>query len=542
MKYIRIFLRYLAIIGLIASGMAMCLALLNLINTDPIDLHRLRDTFTAFCVCGILYCSTHESPKKEVLRILAISRSRLGQEQAFTWIAGIMLALYILDAGTQHLAFRTASHDFSMIDEAIYSAARGGPLFSPVLGRSFLSEHFSPILFLVAPFHRLFSSPWLLVLLQPLLLWAAVFPFRALLVRTTDSERWQINLLCLLFLNHATMISTLEYLFHMECALPLILLSAVYFAERQRYVLYACCVLALLCVKEDVGLYLAGLGAFYALFRRRGTLGLLTAVIGCVWTVLAIKTVMPLFSGEDAEAYQFVSRWDSWGKSPVGILIGFAQHPIQMICHVFNEDPLLLLGSFLLVPLLRPLNGYWIVFILPWAVNSTSDFSIQSELKLYYGIPMFSFMVVASIFMLQDKAAAWPRTPRMVAVIAVLLVMFNVCHFNLPHIPRSRALVLTKISEIPQSKRITASACLFPVIGYEHDKSLIQQLKIPTSDFVLLKQGERSWPLSEEQSYAYADLCINNGFTELWEHAGFTCLTKTQDGRQEHAELQNDPR
>jgi len=533
MKYARAFLGYLAITGLLLSSIAMCLALLNLINTDPIDLHRLRDVFTAFCACGVLYLAAHETPKQEMQRVLTRSRSLLEHQKAFPWIAGIMLALYVLDACTQHLAFRTGAHDFSMIDEAIHSAAGGGPLFSPVLGRSFLSEHFSPILLLVAPFHRLFSSPWLLVLLQPLLLWAAVWPFRALLARFTGFDLWQINLLCLLFLNHAIMISTLEYLFHMECALPLILLSTLYFAERKRYVLYACCVLALLCVKEDMGLYLAGLGVFYALFRKRVTLGLLTAVIGCVWTTLAIKTVMPLFSGSEAESYQFVSRWESWGTSPAGIISGFARRPIQLASHLFNADALLLLSSFLFLPLLHPLKGYWLIFILPWTINATSDFGIQSELKLYYGIPMFSFMAAAIVFMIQDKTIVWPKTPRMAAVVAVILVLFNCCHFKLPHIPRSRSTVLRKISEIPQSEHVIASACLFPILGYERDKSLIQQLSVPSSDFVLLKQGEGSWPLSEEQSYAYADLCMNNGFTELWEHEGFTCIAKTQDGQQD---------
>jgi len=526
MKVTRAFLRWFAVAGIFLSIVAFCLAAFNLVNTDPIDLHRLRDLFIAFCIFTFLFLISQESPGRETSRIVARCRFLLNHPKAFSWIVGVMLLLYLIDACTQHLAFQTASHDFSMIDEAVYSAARGGLLFSPILGRSFLSEHFSPILFVIAPLHRLVGSPWLLVLLQPLLLWAAVFPFRAILTRFTGLTRWQNNLLCLVLLNHALMISTLEYLFHMESALPLLLFTTIYFAERKRYILYACGIVGILCIKEDMGIYLASLGIFYALLRKRRAMGLLTIAVGLTWTLLAIKVAMPSLYGAEAGDYQFVSRWESWGNSPVAILLGFAKQPIRLASSVFNEDVLLLLFSLMFIPLLKPKKGYWIVFVLPWLINTTSDFNMQSELELYYGLPILSFMLVAVLFGLQDKAIAWPRTPRMSVALAASLLVLNCCHFELPHIPRTRITILKRISELPETQQITASACLFPVLGYEREKTLIGQLVVPSSEYVLLKQGDGSWPLAKEQSYTYADLCLNNGYSRLWEHEDFTCFKK----------------
>ena len=123
MRFTRTVLHWLAIAGIVFSVIASCLAILNLVNTDPVDFHRLRDLFIAFSIFALLVLVTHKTPKSATHRAVTKCRALLDHPKAFGWIAGIMLVLYVVDACTQHLAFQTASHDFSMIDEAVYSAA-----------------------------------------------------------------------------------------------------------------------------------------------------------------------------------------------------------------------------------------------------------------------------------------------------------------------------------------------------------------------------------------------------------------------------------
>jgi len=518
-------LRMLGLAGLALAGLAFCLAFANVLNTGPVNLARTRDVFLAACACLLLYAMAGSKPGAEAARLLRLCRAWLNDPKAFGCAAAVVLVLYVADAATQHLAFRTASHDFSMLDEALYHTTRGRLLFSPVLGRSFFSEHFSPILLVLALPHRLFNSAWFLVLLQPVLLWSAIFPFRALLKGSCRLERWQVNLLAILFLNHAVMISTLEYLFHMECLLPVLLLSTILCGERRRYPLYAACLIATLSIKEDIGLYVCGLGLFYAVFRKRRVLGLLTLALGIVWTALAVKCVIPLFS-ESTAVYPFTSRWQSWGTRPAEIVVGFLAHPIRLAKRLLNPGVLILLLSLAFVPLLRPRKGYWALFLVPWLVNATSDSHLQSGLKLYYGIPILTFMLAGVILALRDGAVAWPARARYGAALAVLLVLLNGCHYELPHIPRVRGALLRDIARIPQDTPVTASACLFPVLGYERQKALLVSMSVPATPVVLLKLGEQSWPLSETQSYTFAELCRAHGYVAYWRHGDFVGLKK----------------
>ena len=155
-----------------------------------------------------------------------------GGRRFFPLMAGSMLVLYVLAALTQHLSFNTYSHDFSMMDEALYNSHSGQFMFSPVLGGNFFGEHFQPVLIFLVPLHFIFKTPYLLVFVQPAALWLSVLVLRKLLVREGLSGALA-NFVCLIYLNNPIMISTLNYLFHAECFLPLIIFGMFWYCGKK---------------------------------------------------------------------------------------------------------------------------------------------------------------------------------------------------------------------------------------------------------------------------------------------------------------------
>lgn len=425
----------------------------------------------------------------------------------FPVMSGTMLLLYALAAWTQHLAFHTFSHDFSMIDEALLPRPHRPLLYSPVLGRSFLSEHFSPILVLLVPIHAVIRSPYLLVGLQPAALWASGVVLRSILAREGVSTS-TANLACLIYFNHPVQIATLLYLFHMESLLPLFVLAMFLWYEERAMWKYAGAVAMALAVKEDAGLYLAGFGLFAALEGRRRFVGLLTAAVGVAWTMFAVRVAMPAFGGEGA-GYSFLPRWSAWGNGTGSVLWGFATHPAHFVQALFAWTYLKFFTNLLFIPFLA--GAGWILLLIPWAVPATSMFAQQATLGLYYGIPLLAFSAIAGAFGLVSAAFHRLESSRIAVGAACLAVMLNVSHLSYPEIPRSRARFLEELNAIPDTAAVQAMSCFYPVLGYRREKSLIRLGAEVTADYAILRTDGTPWPLPPGEAQRIVGRALASG-------------------------------
>src|SRR5438874_5039230 len=228
-----------AALALAAASLALLpLIALNLTHVGPVHLERFREPTWALYGSLCLYALLRRDPAAFARLWAARLRALLDHPRFFPWMSGIMLALYLLAAWAQHLSFHTFSHDFSMIDDALVPRPHRPLLYSPLLGRSFLSEHFSPILAALVPIHAAIQTPYVVVILQPVALWAAALVLRAILLRSGVSVG-TTNLACLVYLNHPVQIATLLYLFHMECLLPVLALSAFRYYKEGAHGKYA---------------------------------------------------------------------------------------------------------------------------------------------------------------------------------------------------------------------------------------------------------------------------------------------------------------
>ncbi len=302
-------LRLVAIAVGAGSLALLLLVALNLARFGPVHFERFREpTWVLYGALALFVLARRD--RASFLNVWAGRlHSVLDRPGFFPTMAGTMLVLYLIAAWTQHLSFHTFSHDFSMIDEALIPHPSRPLLYSPLLGRSFLSEHFSPILLLLVPLHVLVRSPWLLVALQPVALWAGGVALRPVLTRLGVSPAVG-NVACLVYFNHPVQVATLLYLFHMESFLPLFVFVTVLAYLRRSLWMYAAAVALTLAVKEDAGLYVAGFGLYAALADRRRTLGLLTAAVGIAWTAFALRVAMPAM-GSPEQGYPFLSRWSA---------------------------------------------------------------------------------------------------------------------------------------------------------------------------------------------------------------------------------------
>ncbi len=502
-------LRRAALAVAIASAALLPLIALNLTHLGPLQLERFREPtwvlYGSLALCALLRRDRAAFAHEWVTRCRAI----LDHPHFFRWMSGTMLALYLLAAWARHLSFHTFSHDFSMIDEALIPRPHRPLLYSPVLGRSFLSEHFSPLLAVLVPVHALLRSPNLLVVLQPVALWSAVLVLRAILARSGVSTA-TTNLACLVYLNHPVQIATLQYLFHMECLLPVLVLSAFRYYQDGAHWKYAAAIALALSVKEDVGLYLAAFGVYAALAERRRVLGALTLAAGVAWTLFAIRIAMPFFAGPAKDGYPFLSRWSAWGHEPAWILAGFLTHPIRIVGRLLEWSYLKFFSQLLFVPFFA--KGGVILFFIPWLLPATSNFWQQSSLGLYYGIPLLAFSAISGVRGLVSDAVRGLAVSRLAVGMSCAAIMLNVAHLSFPEIPRSRDRFLRELdAAVPDTATVQAMSCFYPVLGYRREKMLIDRGGIVTEEYAVLRAERTTWPLEAPEAHAIADRALASG-------------------------------
>jgi hypothetical protein len=448
-------------------------------------------------------------------------------------MAAAALALYLLVSARAHLSFHTFSHDFSMFDESLWWSHHGRFLYAPVLGRSYLTEHFSPILALLVPLHALISSPWLLVAANAALLLAAVFPLRALLdaLGLPPAAR---NVACLVYLASPITASALDYGFHVESFLPLLVFSLYAAHLRGPAWAYAILLVAALAIKEDVGLYLAGFGAFLFAAEKRRARGAMTAAAGLAWALLVVLVVSPRLAGATGE-YRFLNRWAPWGSGFGGVLGGMAAHPGAVFLALTAPTYLLFFWRLVFTPFFT--RWGWVLFLIPWALGATSDSRPQATLGLYYGLPLLAFAGLAAAHGIaalrtarrsaEPGSALGRRLAALAPALAAIAVALNVAHFTIQPVPPERDAVLTEIGRIPPGATVQAMPTLYPDLRYEQPKAVLMPGDSLTAEYVLLRTDTTAWPFSTAQVNALASRAIASGtYRARFDRGGFRVLMR----------------
>lgn len=528
-------LRALRVLALAIAAAALLLLVaiaLGIPASDGVPITRFREPTWALWGALSLFALARPHPRAYLRQAAARAGEALGSAPFFGRMAAATLALYLLVAARAHLSFHTFSHDFSMFDESLWWSHHGRFLYSPVLGRSYLTEHFAPILALLVPLHALVSSPWLLLAANPALLWAAVFPLRSLLDAEGVSKTAR-NVACLVYLTHPVTVAALDYGFHVESFLPLVIFGLWAAHRRGPAWAYAALLLAALAIKEDVGLYLVGLGAFLFVAEKRRARGALTAAAGLAWVLLVVFVVGPRLSGGSGE-YRFLSRWSSWGRGAAGVLGGMASHPAAVLVALLAPTYLRFFYRLVFTPFFT--RWGWILFAIPWAIGATSGSRPQATLGLYYGLPLLSFAGIAAaqgIASIRVTSVAGNRAVGIAGsgwlppALAALAIALNVAHFTMPAIPAERGDVTALIARIPSDATVQAMPSLYPRVRYGQAKTVLMPGDSLKADWILLRRDTTAWPFSSGQvDDLAAEGTASGAYEARFRRGGFLLLMR----------------
>lgn len=376
----------------------------------------------------------------------------------------------------RYYSFSTNGIDFSIFDWMLVNTNRGHFGYSPIYDVNHFGVHASYVLLLWAPVHRVLESPLVLVVSNPVLLWAAIFPLRRLVRGMVDHEGLEL-LAVVAYLSNPWVGRLIDGGFRPENLYPLVSFVLILGWVRKRAALWGPALVFFLAIKEDAALWGLCFAAGVLLFERKYWRGALTVAAASGMT-LAVNLVYlrPLFlAGYETVQPTYLRFWGQYGDSLGEIAWHVLTSPLRVGWDVVRSGWYKLFGAALFLPLLSRvplavLVGMGVVF-------GSAQYAAMREYRAYYAVPLIAFlfwgMFEAHSHLSRIRTLAGQR----IRILACALLVFPLIgggylKFSLPSANRLRDFERVKASLAP-STPVCAQAILFPYLPYSLDLALL---------------------------------------------------------------------
>jgi uncharacterized membrane protein len=292
------------------------------------------------------------------------------------WIGvGALTALvavgYSVFALAQNYTYKTSSYDLVIFDQAVRSYAHFHDGISVIKGVhngfgpgfSVLGDHWSPILASLAPLYWIYDSPDTLLVAQAVLFALAIPPLWIFTRRAFGGGQRATIAAYLVSVAYALswpIASALAFDFHEVAFAPVLIAVALERLQVGRLRTALIALAALLLVKEDMGLLVAGIGVYLAVshprtVRRQLTVGLALIAVGLADSFVATYLLIPAFGGR-SDYYWAYTALGRNGQQAIAHLI---THPSSLRLLITPRVKLVtmlwLFGAFCFLPLRSPI-------------------------------------------------------------------------------------------------------------------------------------------------------------------------------------------
>lgn len=302
-----------------------------------------------------------------------IRSRRAGHQLAVGVLTAAATAAYCVFALGQYRTFRTSSYDLVIFDQAVKSYAHFKPAISIIKGLhngfgphfSVLGDHWSPLLAVLAPLYWIFGSPLTLLVVQAALFALAIPPLWLFTRRAFGGGTAATTAAYLVSVAYAVswpIASALAFDFHEVAFAPVLTAVALERLQAGRLRTALIALAALLLVKEDMGLLVAGIGIYLAvarprMVRRQLLVGLALIVAGVAATVITTYVLIPAFGGRS----DYYWAYGALGKNVPQALGHLITHPVSSLRLLITPRVKLgtllwLFGAFCFLPLRSPLS------------------------------------------------------------------------------------------------------------------------------------------------------------------------------------------
>jgi len=309
-------------------------------------------------------------------------------------LAGFGFVVYGIYGLEKFSHFQNPTWDFGLFDQVVWNLSKLHNTPTSLLGIHFFGDHFSPILYLIAPIYWIYNSPISLILFEILIVCLGALPVYWLAKKRFKTIFLPITL-CLAYIFYIGNQYAINFSFHPTTLFATLFLFAFYFFEEKKYFWHFIFIILALMCREDTAIYIAAYGIF--LLVRKRSIGTIHALVGAIWYVASTKYIMPHFASWVDLRY---ASFALFGKTPPEILRNIIIHPVSALSLFFNspEKVLSFLSIFIgfgFLAILAP--TFWII-ILPMIGIRFWSSGLFWHSEFHYGAPISAILVLGTIF------------------------------------------------------------------------------------------------------------------------------------------------
>lgn len=416
-----------------------------------------------------------------------------------TFLFLLFFSLYSSLSVVRHNHFQSQGNDFSIYDQALWLYSKFDQPYSTITFEHDLANRFRPIMLPISSVFWFTGNERVILILQSLVLCAAVFPIWLLARRYLP---WFLSLAVgFIYLDYAGIASAVVYDFHEMAFLPFFLAWLFYFLEKRAWKSYFAALILSLSVREHVGFLLSAIG-FYVFFSTRNLgAAILTSVISILWSILAIFYIMPSF-GQTSYA-SFVEKDDSL------LAAGFKyfSNPLLAIKNFFAPFSKIhtLFFSFFSFGFL-PILGFALMpaILLQFASRFLDlQHPIRHTLYFHYSVELAVFLAIATILGAKMVLVRWRQAAVALTIFLVgahffvnivlpspLSNLFNPQFWQRQPWMQDTALIL---SMVPQNASVETQNNLMPHLSHRREVYILPIIR--GADYIVLdlRPGQDNW-------------------------------------------------
>jgi uncharacterized membrane protein len=462
--------------------------------------------------------------------------------------------VYCLDSLILFRRFLASTFDLVIFDQGIrgyahfqapVSIARG---VSDGVGAHFmlLADHWSPVLALFAPLYWIHDSPATLLIAQGVLFALAIPPLWAFTRRQIGPGA--AYFVCVAYALSLPVMEAVIFDFHEVAFVPVLTAVMVERFDAGRRWPPILAAVALLLVKEDMGLLVAGFGGYLLLTRRRWT-GLAFVVGGLAATWAATHLLIPAFGGSAT----FYWAYAQFGSTLGSALLNVITHPLHAL-HVFvtpwvkARTMIGLVAMFGFLPLASPM----VVAVLPLLAERmlASGYPLWWQAKFQYDAFLVMMLCCAAVDGAARLQRRCPKVPERWGKFLgrpATIWAAAICAAALVYLPSSPFGPLLKPGFYGTNARMRAAAAAIAHVpaGVEVEASNNIGPRLSGRDTVLLLDGTPRWapwvvgdtlgldfpfctPSQQAQELAYLRA---HGYAQVFAGDGYVVLHRPADAR-----------
>jgi len=434
------------------------------------------------------------------------------------WVLTALTAVgYSVFALARYHTFKTGSYDLVIFDQAVRSYAHFRPGISIIKGLhngfgpgfSVLGDHWSPILAVLAPLYWVFNGPQTLLVAQAVLFALAIPSLWMFTRRAFGGGQAAVvaaYLVSVVYLLSWPIASALYFTFHEVAFAPVLTAVALERLQAGRLRTALIALAALLLVKEDMGLLVAGIGLYLAVARprvvpRQGLVAVALIGAGIADTLIATYVLIPAFGGRSGYYWAYTALGSNAGQAIQHLIT----HPVSSLDVLITPrvklfTMLWLFGAFCFLPLFSPISLALIPLLLERMLGSV--FPNWWVTAFQYN----AFLVVILACAAVDGAVRLDRSPLLArwrsgpgtragpVALSCVTVMCAVAVFLVPQFAFRHAF---QPSYYQRDARMNAAAAAVAAVPSGVTVEAVNHLgpQLSARDTVLLWDGDGSSPL-----------------------------------------------